>query len=173
MRVPHNRPLYVTFSSAKLLYAYQWNQTSKTRSINGIAFCYPYHSGITITATSREHHGVSKHRQLGYVCVFFGLTLNKISKLCITVSLWGKSTGDRWFPLKKGQERRKRHHGRVQSNVSTSNGNMYKGLSCFILLWCYLLVIHGFVWLINPCSSGIIHCTELISWLWSNPVGYG
>ena len=58
-----------------------------------------------------ERHGVSNHRRLDSLlnCLFRHRS-KKTSKLCDTGPLWGESTGDRWIPLTKGQQRGKCFH---------------------------------------------------------------
>ena len=55
-------------------------------------------------------YGVANQQHFDFVQPFVQYQRNlgqkktpKTSKLCITVPLWGESTGHRWIPLTKGQ----------------------------------------------------------------------
>ena len=60
---------------------------------------------VNITSSSNDH-GVLNNRSIE--CLFSNLfRLTERSKVCITVPLWGESTGDRWIPCTKGTVTRK------------------------------------------------------------------
>ena len=60
--------------------------------------------GRSLQWRHNERTGVSNHRR--FDCLFNRLFIRrskKISKLRVTVPLWGEFTGNRWIPLTKGQ----------------------------------------------------------------------
>ena len=54
-----------------------------------------------ITATSNDRHDVWNYRSIEFVQQFALADNNEISKVRVTVHLWGESTGDRWFPTQR------------------------------------------------------------------------
>ena len=78
-----------------------------------------------IIMTSHKYNDCSNNRQRD--CLFnilLMLTSMETSKLRIVVPLWEESTGDRWFPLTKGQYCIKRFHDNEIEFVQT------KGTPC-------------------------------------------
>ena len=54
-----------------------------------------------ITVTSNDRHDVWNYRLIEFVQQFVLADNNEISKVRVTVALWGESTGDRWCPAQR------------------------------------------------------------------------
>ena len=84
---------------------YTFNLIPLTSSVRKLVIRAAKYEDITtftrnITIMSYERYGVWNHV---HIECFFNRFFKKISKVCVTGPMCGKSTGERWIPLAKGQ----------------------------------------------------------------------